>query len=166
MFFVKQRTAYERRISDWSSDVCSSDLADPIARREDHVVSAADEPEIAFLVDIVAVTGQVPAVLENRLGAYGITPVAQKQAWRPPAGCTLRDISFHPWRKPCSRLIDHGQIAGRRRAAHRPSPGHARPIGAPKNRFGLALAVVDIKTRSGLPKNDTLGAERFATAHA
>src|SRR3546814_6610379 len=25
-FFFKQKTAYERRISDWSSDVCSSDL--------------------------------------------------------------------------------------------------------------------------------------------
>src|SRR3546814_12351322 len=29
-FFFKQKTAYEMRISDWSSDVCSSDL---IARR-------------------------------------------------------------------------------------------------------------------------------------
>src|SRR3546814_8691584 len=30
-FFVKQKTAYEMRISDWSSDVCSSDLhAGPI----------------------------------------------------------------------------------------------------------------------------------------
>src|SRR3546814_7785158 len=26
MFFFKQNTAYEVRISDWSSDVCSSDL--------------------------------------------------------------------------------------------------------------------------------------------
>src|SRR3546814_8016962 len=26
-FFVKQKTAYEMRISDWSSDVCSSDLS-------------------------------------------------------------------------------------------------------------------------------------------
>src|SRR3546814_10397929 len=26
VFFVKQTTAYEMRISDWSSDVCSSDL--------------------------------------------------------------------------------------------------------------------------------------------
>src|SRR3546814_6626742 len=26
MFFYKQKTAYEMRISDWSSDVCSSDL--------------------------------------------------------------------------------------------------------------------------------------------
>src|SRR3546814_1158429 len=27
IFFFKQKTAKERRISDWSSDVCSSDLA-------------------------------------------------------------------------------------------------------------------------------------------
>src|SRR3546814_2989578 len=31
-FFFKQKTAYEMRISDWSSDVCSSDLRD---RRHD-----------------------------------------------------------------------------------------------------------------------------------
>src|SRR3546814_5286594 len=28
-FFFKQKTAYEMRISDWSSDVCSSDLGEP-----------------------------------------------------------------------------------------------------------------------------------------
>src|SRR3546814_10522100 len=28
VFFFKQKTAYEMRISDWSSDVCSSDLED------------------------------------------------------------------------------------------------------------------------------------------
>src|SRR3546814_14129284 len=28
-FFFKQKTAYEMRISDWSSDVCSSDLLTP-----------------------------------------------------------------------------------------------------------------------------------------
>src|SRR3546814_9146652 len=30
-FFFKQKTAYEMRISDWSSDVCSSDL--PVVSR-------------------------------------------------------------------------------------------------------------------------------------
>src|SRR3546814_996406 len=29
VFFIKPKTAYEMRISDWSSDVCSSDLASP-----------------------------------------------------------------------------------------------------------------------------------------
>src|SRR3546814_4604393 len=41
-FFFKQKTAYEMRISDWSSDVCSSDLARDAAggrrvRHQDHV---------------------------------------------------------------------------------------------------------------------------------
>src|SRR3546814_1220181 len=45
-FFVKQKTAYEMRISDWSSDVCSSDLgseaASPIpARRALRAVSGS-----------------------------------------------------------------------------------------------------------------------------
>src|SRR3546814_2630308 len=30
-FFFKQKTAYEMRISDWSSDVCSSDLVGSVA---------------------------------------------------------------------------------------------------------------------------------------
>src|SRR3546814_9746931 len=43
-FFFKQKTAYEMRISDWSSDVCSSDLAVgdvPSAVRRDLHVRAA-----------------------------------------------------------------------------------------------------------------------------
>src|SRR3546814_5449420 len=31
-FFFKQKTAYEMRISDWSSDVCSSDLQEGLDR--------------------------------------------------------------------------------------------------------------------------------------
>src|SRR3546814_2446033 len=30
-FFFKQKTSYEMRISDWSSDVCSSDLAKAVS---------------------------------------------------------------------------------------------------------------------------------------
>src|SRR3546814_16636525 len=35
-FFFKQKTAYEMRISDWSSDVCSSDLRTVARRRVEH----------------------------------------------------------------------------------------------------------------------------------
>src|SRR3546814_2450220 len=39
-FFFKQKTAYEMRISDWSSDVCSSDLgADPDHHNGGHALS-------------------------------------------------------------------------------------------------------------------------------
>src|SRR3546814_10682557 len=41
-FFFKQKTAYEMRISDWSSDVCSSDLiASDEAARERRVLGLA-----------------------------------------------------------------------------------------------------------------------------
>src|SRR3546814_6561740 len=33
VFFFKQKTAYEMRISDWSSDVCSSDLSSSLQGR-------------------------------------------------------------------------------------------------------------------------------------
>src|SRR3546814_2157383 len=44
IFFFKQKTAYEMRISDWSSDVCSSDLDgasvhDASAISPDHAVT-------------------------------------------------------------------------------------------------------------------------------
>src|SRR3546814_9058026 len=76
-FFCKQKTAYEMRISDWSSDVCSSDLleflADDLGNHgfhglgDLHVTLAAAGPgrhleqlahtRIACLVLRVAITG-------------------------------------------------------------------------------------------------------------
>src|SRR3546814_9435671 len=40
-FFFKQKTAYEMRISDWSSDVCSSDLVDRRGQRAARLTAAA-----------------------------------------------------------------------------------------------------------------------------
>src|SRR3546814_4191635 len=41
-FFFKQKTAYEMRISDWSSDVCSSDLATSLKLKEQGVTVVAN----------------------------------------------------------------------------------------------------------------------------
>src|SRR3546814_13562428 len=48
VFFFKQKTAYEMRISDWSSYVCSSDLPEPFRDipekyRHEHNESRAEE---------------------------------------------------------------------------------------------------------------------------
>src|SRR3546814_5364358 len=40
-FFFKQKTAYEMRISDWSSDVCSSDLRRVVRRQRRRQPAAA-----------------------------------------------------------------------------------------------------------------------------
>src|SRR3546814_16035330 len=45
-FFFKQKTAYEMRISDWSSDVCSSDLGPRRQRGEEGGDGAAGGREV------------------------------------------------------------------------------------------------------------------------
>src|SRR3546814_3948403 len=47
-FFFKQKTAYEMRISDWSSDVCSSDLHPELRDRLNREMAVAGEK---FFVD-------------------------------------------------------------------------------------------------------------------
>src|SRR3546814_7392235 len=47
-FFFKQKTAYEMRISDWSSDVCSSDL---MAVGQAAALPQRGQPELAGVVD-------------------------------------------------------------------------------------------------------------------
>src|SRR3546814_3029661 len=49
VFFFKQKTAYEMRISDWSSDVCSSDLGvdrDVATRGDDPVEGGAVHDQV------------------------------------------------------------------------------------------------------------------------
>src|SRR3546814_6626873 len=46
-FFFKQKTAYEMRISDWSSDVCSSDLPS-LSKFSNHV----HQPPIPLLFNV------------------------------------------------------------------------------------------------------------------
>src|SRR3546814_81038 len=57
-FFFKQKTAYEMRISDWSSDVCSSDLIMDTALvlqvREALLLVEADLAELDSILDALA----------------------------------------------------------------------------------------------------------------
>src|SRR3546814_17047660 len=64
------------RISDWSSDVCSSDL-DYVFSRTDHLEAAPDQAEIITIDfekgDAVAINGEAmsPATLLEALNGYG-----------------------------------------------------------------------------------------------
>src|SRR3546814_8719465 len=66
LFFFKQKTAYEMRISDWSSDVCSSDLDSgrlPIRGRASEIPRMPKLPRLnraryAFLHDVIMEIGR------------------------------------------------------------------------------------------------------------
>src|SRR3546814_963389 len=63
-FFFKQKTAYEMRISDWSSDVCSSDLDDTLTSI--HIVDYMIEVRETKLGPEL-VTSDIPNVSEEAL---------------------------------------------------------------------------------------------------
>src|SRR3546814_10033962 len=76
-FFFKQKTAYEMRISDWSSDVCSSDLM-PLQVVERHMRGLLDRPVEMRAADEraeIVVSGLVLRLerepIERRLDALG-----------------------------------------------------------------------------------------------
>src|SRR3546814_12270737 len=50
IFFFKQKTAYEMRISDWSSDVCSSDLSAEPSSLDPHYHNLGPNNQIAYTI--------------------------------------------------------------------------------------------------------------------
>src|SRR3546814_5744386 len=53
MCFVKQKTAYEMRISDWSSDVCSSELGGLVEVLDvDDGLLRIDDAEVHYRIDL------------------------------------------------------------------------------------------------------------------
>src|SRR3546814_9040584 len=65
VFFFKQKTAYEMRISDWSSDVCSSDLQPGKAFRRDGQPALAQPVADRVPVGVAEVEADAdPAVAE------------------------------------------------------------------------------------------------------
>src|SRR3546814_19112933 len=74
-FFFKQQTAYEMRISDWSSDVCSSDLTNPVVGK----IGDVDVPPIVGL--------HIVRFVQSRL--YGRASVSRVSGI--PVSCDARD---------------------------------------------------------------------------
>src|SRR3546814_10494082 len=60
-FFFKQKTAYEMRISDWSSDVCSSDLTAPV------LVIQGEGDEYGTIAQVDSIARRVKGPVETLL---------------------------------------------------------------------------------------------------
>src|SRR3546814_8070141 len=97
LFFFKQKTAYEMRISDWSSDVCSSDLkkisfSPPCSARQRAIrrssvrriaSGTASSPNSSWSVS-KTVTAMIPSIWSNSSirGQNGSSGSARVRQWR------------------------------------------------------------------------------------
>src|SRR3546814_14707475 len=79
-FFFKQKTAYELRISDWSSDVCSSDLLDGIGPRELGLEQLASRLATGEVQELIIATN--PTV-EGEATAHYLAQLARNHGVRP-----------------------------------------------------------------------------------
>src|SRR3546814_5487429 len=97
VFFFKQKTAYEMRISDGSSDVCSSDL---LAKQEGQIfaVFGLDFPPLVALVKVVVAIGKAePAIAQICNIAIGLLGIdvyraADREIGR--ASCRARECQY------------------------------------------------------------------------
>src|SRR3546814_1671113 len=70
LFFFKQKTAYDMRISDWSSDVCSSDLVDLAIMGEG--AKGLGEPPLRKGVGRIALVEDRDPAFEQSVGEVGV----------------------------------------------------------------------------------------------
>src|SRR3546814_3180476 len=89
-FFFKQKTAYEMRISDWSSDVCSSDLATLADGRVAGVAVTRAEARLRGTDLATAPRGRLSLDAETRYGPAG---AAAQFALAEPGILALHDLT-------------------------------------------------------------------------
>src|SRR3546814_17447736 len=108
IFFFKQKTAYEMRISDWSSDVCSSDLVRRTQRDPDSNIERivdlgfVGEPSHIdrSLLDTISAAGMIPVVAPIGIGADGHTYNINADTM---AGAVAAEIGRASWRERVCR---------------------------------------------------------------
>src|SRR3546814_7122374 len=95
VFFFKQKTAYEMRISDWSSDVCSSDL---IVRNPQKIRSVRDNAQ--FVMDIATEHGSFGKLLatwpaDDQIGLLDLRSVERRVGQECVSTCRSRWAPYH-----------------------------------------------------------------------
>src|SRR3546814_3224911 len=105
--FFKQKTAYEMRISDWSSDVCSSDLD---ARHRLGRIGKPEKGKAVAIADVEEEMLAAPAGQVDRLGQRHAELVAVEFD-------RLRHILAHE-----REVVDPAKLEFAIRCSHHPSP--------------------------------------------
>src|SRR3546814_13273544 len=102
VFFFKQKTAYEMRISDWSSDVCSSDLVRSLLGilENGQLTLAGGSRTLDFRNSLIFMT--------SNIGARHATTYRERfsRGWRrwlgiaPQGEQAMLELALHAWFEP------------------------------------------------------------------
>src|SRR3546814_127231 len=154
-FFFKQKTAYEMRISDWSSDVCSSDLSESGQQPEQRDVAILASSPGAGRITIATLLAEAWDALRRRdyhvlRCLCGVAPVTRQSGKskfvvrRLAASRRLQNAAYH-WalaalqRDPRSRA----KYSSLRQRGH----GHARALRSVADRL-LAMLCAMLRTQT------------------
>src|SRR3546814_2621485 len=90
-FFFKKKTAYEMRISDWSSDVCSSDLQ----KLEDVISHSHEFLELISIEPVINQTGQKVGISATRtMASRTNTAAGNRRTPTDPTDSAVKDTYF------------------------------------------------------------------------
>src|SRR3546814_7872393 len=117
--FFKQKTAYEMRISDWSSDVCSSDLAPEAggSRQPDALGQLADR--------------------DPPVGLQGAENLAVDR---------IKERVRHFFARNCENAVDFARYGSRFNAMRQENPLHRRILGR-RQSFGRQIGRASCRER-------------------
>src|SRR3546814_18647521 len=120
-FFFKQKTAYEMRISDWSSDVCSSDLggltmvlpSQPSLSwdlGETRGTVAVRMPAHHITLELLEETGPLAVSSANRTGMTAARSEERRVGKECVSTCRSRGAPYHSKTKKTKRLQTKGKV--------------------------------------------------------
>src|SRR3546814_5264724 len=101
-FFFKQKTAYEMRISDWSSDVCSSDLTSsevvPITKGQTYQQTQNEaETQAVYAFDSITIAEPLILNLGVRYDHYNTTVISATSGVGVPVAPIERSDDLFNW---------------------------------------------------------------------
>src|SRR3546814_6891678 len=127
-FFFKRKTAYEMRISDWSSDVCSSDLVQQVTdtfKKRDLIVQYAENPQFVEYIRFEATQDRTTLFDSLNVGdEVEVSFNLRGRPWTNKDGVTSYFNSLVAWRvaNVTAEPIQAGQPGGSPQQSAHPPP--------------------------------------------
>src|SRR6266852_6172390 len=141
--------------------------ADTVANADNNIIGSSDEPEVAILVLVGTIPGDVPVATYGGVGCVRVAPVLPEH----PGGTLWLHfdgyVTFFVWGKGIAVVVNHLDLEAGRRLAHRTGFYlQGWEVGTQYHSLRLPIAVANNHACALLPRSYYLWIERLARAGA